>query len=97
MKYLLTWTSDRPEAAHRERFNSQLEAEEYVKSFFPEATLLTAPRPNTVLGDICYVWKDVAALRSGKPHLASIAPVALGNTLQIDAAFARATNPESGK
>jgi hypothetical protein len=97
MKYLLTWISDRPEAALRERFNSQLEVEEYVKTFLPEATVLTTPRPNTVLGDICYVWKNAAALQSGKPHVATIAPVALGSTVQIDAAFARPANPESGK
>jgi hypothetical protein len=99
VKYLLKWTSDRPENATEDRFISRIDAENYVQSFLPQAQFLAvAPKPDRVLNEMLYIWKSLDALQSGKPHSATITPLALGNTLQIDAAFARAARQkEDGK
>jgi hypothetical protein len=88
MKYLLKWTGDRPANALRDRFNSRQEAEAYVRSYFAGAEFLPlAPKDNSLPGESVYAWSDLAALDAGKPHLAVFRPIALGNTVQIDAAF----------
>lgn len=88
MKYLLKWTNDRPEEAADKRFASRPDAEKYVLSLLPQAEFLVlAPKPDQLPGEVVYVWNGLDALEAGKPHSAVIAPFALGNTLQIDAAF----------
>jgi hypothetical protein len=88
MKYLLKWTNDRPAEAFRDRFNSREEAEAYVRSYFAGAEFLAlAAKAGALPGESLYAWQDLATLEAGKPHLAVLRPIALGSTVQIDAAF----------
>ncbi len=88
MKYLLRWTNARPEEAAEQRFTSRADAQKHVQSLLPQAEFLVLDaKAERVLQDVVYAWPNMDALESGKPHCAVIRPMALGNTLQIDAAF----------